>query len=691
MLVPALIAAIRGIFVTTCDWTFGLVAYAAMPLATAALAGAFGHAFGVLAGPRRYGPAIAITAIPYVALLAAALLRFYFAPPVFSYSPIAGYFPGNLYDENVQLTAPLAWARLEQLAWAIALVAALASLLDARAFRPRLARPRLPAAALGVVALAGALALHYESGELGYRIDADDIEAELGGRLETQHFIIHYAHTTEIDADIALIAEDHEFRYAQVVAQIGAAPRRQAHVVLLRRSRSEGAVDGRARRRDGQAVARRDLPRPPRVPPRLAAPRDRARGRERVRRSAVRRVRAPRARRDPRSSTPGIIEGLAVALDWPGGYDRLTPHEAVRAMQALGVEPSLGELLSLRFFAVSSARGYTTAGSFLRFLLDTYGAPKLRALYGNGGDFAAAYGMPLAQLEAEWKAMLATIAVPTDAVEASRERFRGGSVFSRPCPHAVAAAREHAAEVFAHGDRAEALALMRHVCSEAPEEPRYRMELGDYLAGGTPAERAEAATLWQRVIDDTTDDVTSSLRGEAYEHLARAAAERGDLAATATLVQTAVALPIDTNAHRQLEAEVFALAYTGPAGSALRSYFFPTGVRSLDPKQWALQATLAEPELGLAHYLLGLQRANDERLRGRGAHGSRSALDLGLPGPAFVKNAARRLALVGYRGGDAAGVATAPRRPRLLAGGSRRHERRSSTLLGRGLAASAAA
>src|SRR5262249_17258685 len=85
--------------------------------------------------------------------------------------------------------------------------------------------------------------------------------------------------------------------------------------------------------------------------------------------------------------SPGLIEGLAVAIDWPGSYDRPTPHESVRTMQALGNQPSVGALLGLSFFSVSSARSYTTAGSFLRFLLDEYGAPRLRALYENGGDF----------------------------------------------------------------------------------------------------------------------------------------------------------------------------------------------------------------------------------------------------------------------------------------------------------------
>ena len=39
-----------------------------------------------------------------------------------SYNAILGYFPGNLYDENIQLRWPLMWSRLEEAAWVAAVV-----------------------------------------------------------------------------------------------------------------------------------------------------------------------------------------------------------------------------------------------------------------------------------------------------------------------------------------------------------------------------------------------------------------------------------------------------------------------------------------------------------------------------------------------------------------------------------------
>src|SRR5262249_20216597 len=96
----------------------------------------------------------------------------------------------------------------------------------------------------------------------------------------------------------------------------------------------------------------------------------------------------------------GLIEGAAVAADWPG-TGRLTPDDASRAMMDLGYLPPLATILAPGFFEFSTARSYTTAGSFCHFLLETRGAERFRRLYRSGGDFEAAYGTDLASLERE--------------------------------------------------------------------------------------------------------------------------------------------------------------------------------------------------------------------------------------------------------------------------------------------------
>lgn len=663
-LIPAVISAVRGIWLPTCDWWFGIKAYLAMPLATALLAGAVGHAIGVVTGPRRYVGA-ALAQLPLVVLAIAALLRFYGAPPVFTYNAVLGYFPGNLYDENVKLTAALAWSRLEQLLWVIAFVSLIAMRFDVPRFRftlaPRPAGRRLGALALAIVCIGGALALRLHSGRLGYAIDAEDIEEELGGRLETPHFVIYYSDTEEIREVIGLVAADHEFRYAQVTAQLGVQSATKIRSFYFSSRDQKERLMG-ARDVEMAKPWRREIYLEHRGFPHSSLRHEIAHavaaefGTWPFDVSAASVLPLPGRLGLPFLANPGLIEGLAVAIDWPGRYDRMTPHESVRALQEMGKQPSIRQLLSLQFFSVSSATGYTTAGSFLKFLLDTYGAGPLRDVYRSAGDFEAAYGKPLAVLEREWLAMTSTIVMSKAAVEASRERFRGTSVFSRPCPHAIAAQRERAHEAFAEGDRDRSIALMRDVCGHAPEEPRYRLDLAEALYAGDPRERLEAMSLWTALANDP-ERVTSTLRAEALEKLARVAAARNNFTEVRRLIAQAVKLPVADDDRRQLEAITFALAYEGPAGPALRGYFYGN-VPGIDPPTWALLATLAEPQLGFGHYVLGLQKFGRGDLVEASASIERG-LARGLPGLLFVKNSARRLAVAAYRTGNTHQVNTA--------------------------------
>ncbi|MEO6773140.1 MAG: hypothetical protein ABI467_08960 [Kofleriaceae bacterium] len=649
-IVPGLCAAIHGLWAPTCDWGFGLRAFALMPVPSAVFGAAIGHALTIVVGVRedhRWYPHrstwLAVVA-PIVVLVTLGFLRFYREPPVFIYNALIGFFPGNMYDEDIRLGMPLVWSRLEQLATVIAILGVVAARLDVPAYRTRWLWPRPQQRSrwpyvIAPLAAVVALVLHADSGALGYAVDAGDLQAALGGRLETEHFIIYYAQTPEIERDLGLIAEDHEFRYAEVVAEIGAAPEGKLESYYFANTDQKAALFG-ARNVEMAKPWRHAIYIDHRAFPQPSLRHEIAH----VVASAFGDPIFGLAAKDVVWISPGLVEGLAVALDWPGSYDRLTPHEAVRVMQVMGVQPSIKDLLSINFFTVSPARSYQTAGSFLYFLLEKYGAKRMRALYRSGGDFTRAYALPLSELEQQWREMISKIELPADVIEGFKERFRGGSVFARPCPHAIAARRERAMAAAAGGDHARAVSLMREVCSDAPDEPRHRLELGAALASGDPAELAEARALWTAVAADA--HVTSTLRAEALEHLARYA---GDDATRTALIDRARELPLNADERRQLDAKSFVLHHAGAAAAPLRAYFFGTsdavansGVAD------ATAAVAAEPELGLAHYLLGLQKGNAGDWEG-----SATELDLalaqGLPGPSFRRFASRRLAIGAYR------------------------------------------
>jgi len=498
---PLAIISVNALRVRTCDWTFGFECYGAMTILSALWAAGLGVLCGLVAGRRR----VLSNALPYlilVALVLHSLWRFYAAPPVFSYNPLVGFFPGNLYDEEIRLGAPLLWARLHQFALVGALLALDAALIDvpSAALRYRSRRPvgvRWGATTLCALLLGLALVVRANAGWLGFSLGKGDLAFELNGRIETDHFVILYPRGGDIERDIRQIAEDHEFRLAQVTRALGAAPSGRLTSFYFESSEQKARLIG-ARNvqmakpwRNEIYVQHAPFPHPV-LRHEIAHAVAGAFG------DPLFGVSAGRVLGLPVFFNAGLIEGTAVAADWPDHFNHaLTPHQAVKAMTEMDMAPPIGRLLSTGFFAFSSARSYTAAGSFVRFLIDRHGAARLRELYRSGGDFARAYGRTQDDLVAEWRAMIARIALPASAREKVRERFRRGGIFERPCPHAVADKLARIGRLAGRGEIDDAVEVARSLCRDVPDEPRHLMQLAALLFRGGAVD--ESASIFRSI------------------------------------------------------------------------------------------------------------------------------------------------------------------------------------------------
>ncbi|HKE17112.1 MAG TPA: hypothetical protein VKB80_19695 [Kofleriaceae bacterium] len=658
---PLAIICMNGLRVRNCDWLFGAECFGAMTLLSTLWAAAVGVLCGLAAGRRR----VLSNALPYLVLVAVvlhSLWRFYAAPPVFNYNPLAGYFPGNLYDEEIRLGAPLVWSRLYQLALLGGLLALAAALADERtgdlrALRRRPAGVRWGALFACAAGLGLALVLRAHAGQLGFAYSADALADELNGQLETEHFVIYYPRGGPIERDIAQIADDHEFRLAQVERALGVpAPAGRIASFYFQDAEQKARLIG-ARNVQMTKPWRHEIYVQHAPFPHQVLRHEIAHAVASAFGDPIFGVSAGRVLGLPVFFNAGLIEGIAVAADWPDHFNRtLTPHQSVKAMSQMDMVPPLGRLLSTGFFAFSSARSYTAAGSFVRFLLDRHGAPALRELYRSGGDFQRAYGRSRDALAEEWRQMVAGIELAPTAHEKVRERFRRGGIFERPCPHAVADKEARLEELVERGEIEEAIRVARVLCDDVPDEPRHRLALAELLFRGQAL--AESSAIYRALADETADSSTT-VRAEALLSLAKLAAARDDRKGAAAALERAAALPVDDDQARQVAGRRLANDHTGPAGPALRRYFWPPDPNApLDPVVQlgrAATAAMAEPDLALAQYLVG------RNLDGRGAPAEaaralRRALDLGLPHPLLVRECAELLAAEAYAGGDLAAV-----------------------------------
>ncbi len=131
-----------------------------------------------------------------------------------------------------------------------------------------------------------------------------------------------------------------------------------------------------------------------------------------------------------------IIEGLAVAAAWDSNdYD---PHTWSKALLDLNILPKLEDILTPDGFLYSEASlAYTVAGSFIRYLKDTYGILKIRELY-HSSDFENTFKKSLVSLESDWIKMIQTLPVNSNLIALAKEYFSEKSIFEKVCPHEIA-------------------------------------------------------------------------------------------------------------------------------------------------------------------------------------------------------------------------------------------------------------
>jgi hypothetical protein len=582
---PLLLAALRTWAFSRCD-PFATAAFVPLlTLPTGLLASAAGVWVGTVT--RRWWAA----ALLWLALVALSAVHttwpILFGPQVFAYNHLAGFLPGPLYDEVLHVPASLAWFRLGTVAVSAVFVAL------ARLW----AVPTRGARDLGALALAAAaLALVEGQGVgLGFRMSDEALAARLGGTWEDDALVIHYPEGLPRE-DVARLVGDVRFRHHQLVEFFGAAPPGKVRVWWYRAPAEKQALVGAERTQFAKPWRREvhvngnGFPHPV------------------LKHELVHAMASPwgsapfgvTARLGGLAPHVGIIEGLAVAADNP--IDELSLHEWAAAMKRRGLLPDVRTLLEPQgFYAAPASRAYTTAGSFIRWLGETHGKPGLRALYARG-DFEAVYGAPLATLAGRWEQFLDGLALDERAVSQAFARFRGGSLFDRPCAREVAQLSAQAsAEAHTHPSRA--LDLTARCRALQPEEPAHVLAQARALERlGQPA---EAARLLDEQLERFADE--PSLFADAALPRVQLAVDAGDDLTARRLLTALLERRVGPAVDRTARVRLAALSMPPAARAAVDSYFSATDdAAQLYRLREALEAMPGEPVLA---YLLGRRLA----------------------------------------------------------------------------------
>ncbi len=504
-----LVVLAHGLVAPACSPATGGVHALLFALPGPVLASLVGAALGGVI--RRRGVATTLAALLVPAFVGWSLVRFYTTPTIFAFDPFFGFFPGALYDEHVPVTLAHVTHRLGTLGWIVAFAALLVAAWDGATGRLSLATLRSHRAATLVLGagLVAAVGVYVAGPALGHRHDVSHIARALERRVASRRCVVLYDRSID-DRQASLTARDCDVRVGQLEDFYGVRQARPITVFLFANSTQKrelmGAEDTYIAKpwRDEVYLQYAPFPHP-------------------VLKHELAHVVAGAMARGPLRvttlggvvPTPGLIEGAAVAAAWEGESDA-TPHQWSRAMMEAGLTPSVSSLTGLGFYASSSGRAYTAAGSFCRWLVDTRGRPRFRRFY-RDADAVAAYGVSLAALEREWHAFLRRVPTSDGVLARARTRFRRASVFGRTCPLLLEDLTRDAVAHLDAGDLAAADRELRTLIAHDPTDLHTHMllavtrvragDLGGATRIATEAEQALGPAAGQRARSQVADQV----------------------------------------------------------------------------------------------------------------------------------------------------------------------------------------
>lgn len=590
-----------------CDPLVGLAFFGLGPAISAVLGGLCGLWGATLVRRDARRRQLLAGCVPLLVSLAVALARLYADPVVFAHDPFWGSFAGPLYDEAVAITPRLLWFRAYNVA--LALAAALALELWTRpdgtlaAWTQPRRRPWSTLAMLLLLALGASLGLRAE--RYHFNATVESLSRELPGELRTEHFVIHYDPASPAARELDLVEAEHEFAWQRLAKRVGREPAVPVHSFVFptpeRKRELIGAGDTEVAPPWRGHLYLNDQPFPHRV----------------LHHELAHAFSAPLG--DPLLGLPArlglgglqlnlaLVEGFAEALA-PRPREGLDLHDQAAVLERLELRPSLSSLMGLSFWGKSSRHAYAAAGSFCLWLVETRGVGPLVALYGNGGDFSAAYGLSLAELESQWVELLRARPIRERDIEALRQRYAKRAIFERPCAHRVANLLVDAHRADQRGDHETSLAHHRSVCELEPQRAQHRVALGRALAQAGYFEEARA-TLEQVGMEP---ELTHTLASMVDETLGDLAVQRGELDRAAAHYQAALGRSVSESVARRLQIELLGTRDAQLAPLVL-DYIAPFETNDASPRLATLRMYLATrirelgPHAALGWYLVGRQ------------------------------------------------------------------------------------
>lgn len=337
-------------------------------------------------------------------------------PQVYYFNHVWGTWPGPIYDEEIRITTGLIWFRLSTLVWVLLLW-----------LLPKVSTSR---SSQVVVLLSGILIVVslFLQPQLGISTPRSFLKTELSSVVKTEHFHLYFDESNYTDDERSYWAARHEFHFNQIIEQleIDWPEGRIIESFLYENAWQKKELVGAKftsyvpvwLEQDQLHIAKEHL--------------------EPVLKHELVHVIAKQFGNDliNASWSIGLVEGVAEAIA-KDASNVSTIDQIIAAEYPLPTTSEMALSLTLSgFYSAASSISYTTAGSFVGYLLENYPVENFKSAYPST-DFEGAYNVPFDTLVTRWKAQLPVTDVDSLDTQVSQFIFSQQSLFQMSCPRKI--------------------------------------------------------------------------------------------------------------------------------------------------------------------------------------------------------------------------------------------------------------
>jgi len=325
-------------------------------------------------------------------------------PSTYFYSSIFGFFQWSFFESDVVITTELLIARISTIFLAsMFIVLALirmnyspyssVKLKLHQFFRKKTLKKKYFLQLLFVILFLLNLIVFIFRCDLGLTTTHGFLRKKLGGKLITPHFVIYYKTNSIVSKNIKQVVKEHEFRYEQLNRIFNTRPNKKIESYVFSSSEEKEDLIGEKFIESANYFTMNIFTifkfnqRSFRLSHELAhifSVTDL---------TTIKKIKL--------LLQPGLLEGIAVAVDNSRLFSNdLTLHQKAKVFIKNSQSNSYIQF-NKEFLLSNTHIYYVTNGSFIRFLIDTYGIKKFKEFF-YSQDFSSTYATPIKSLVLNW-------------------------------------------------------------------------------------------------------------------------------------------------------------------------------------------------------------------------------------------------------------------------------------------------